>query len=106
MQMKRNRTELGRGDTLYLHVVTVHETMHNLLEEKACLRLSKPLPLPHIIQQRTPLCQLHHLKKKKTDISVKWQTNGGTNRENQGPLQALKAILNVNHKIGFQLMMN
>lgn len=53
--------------TLYLHVVTVHETVHNLLEEEARLRLSKPLPLPHIIQQGTPLCQLHHLRKKKTD---------------------------------------
>jgi len=61
---------------LYLHVVTVHETMHNLLEEEARLRLSKPLPLPHIIQQGTPLCQLHHLeKKRKTDNSVLQMTD-------------------------------
>ncbi len=60
--------------TLYLHVVTVHETMHNLLEEEARLRLSKPLSLPHIVQQRSPLCQLHHLKKK-TGISVLQMTD-------------------------------
>lgn len=58
---------MGIG-TVYLHVMTVHETVHNLLEEEACLRLSKPLSLPHVIQQGTPLCQLHHLKKKKTDV--------------------------------------
>jgi len=62
METKRNR--IMGVSTLYLHVVTVHETMHNLLEEEACLRLGKPLSLPHIIQQGTPLCQLHYLEKK------------------------------------------
>lgn len=45
----------------YLHVVAVHKAMHNLLQEEACLRLSKPLALPHIVQQGAPLCQFHHL---------------------------------------------
>ena len=75
MKTKRNRTGLGRGNTLYLHVMTVHKTVHDLLEEEARLRLSKPLPLPHIIQKGTPLCQLHHLKKWKADRSVLQMTD-------------------------------
>ena len=45
----------------YLHVMTVHEAMYNLLQEEARLGLSKALALPYIIQQGSPLCQFHHL---------------------------------------------
>jgi len=41
--------------------MTVHEAMHNLLEEEARLRLSEALALPHIVQQGTPLRKFHHL---------------------------------------------
>lgn len=45
----------------YLHVMTVHEAMYNLLKEEARLGLSKALALPYIIQQGSSLCQLLHL---------------------------------------------
>lgn len=49
------------GRQLYLHVMTVHEAMHNLLQEEARLGLSKALALPHEVQQGSALRQLHHL---------------------------------------------
>ena len=47
----------------YLHIMAVHQPQHNLLEEEARFRLSQALALPHIVQQRAPLSQLHHLIK-------------------------------------------
>ena len=46
---------------LYLHVMAVHEAMHNLLQEEARLGLGKALALPDKVQQGSSLRQLHHL---------------------------------------------